>query len=97
MKRNIVWFGLCVVVWFGFVSSKTAQAQVPRRFMRPCERSGQIVDPGCTAKLIRPMMPKNDYNTYWPVDADAPNLKVTVVSRDDASHETSHLAPRPKI
>jgi hypothetical protein len=33
---------------------------------------GQIVDPGCTAKLYRPLMPVNDYNTYWPPGASAP-------------------------
>ncbi len=53
-----------------------AQAQLPDNIVAELRKLGQVVEPGCTAKLIRPMMPKNDYNTYWPVDADAPNLKV---------------------
>ena len=36
------------------------------------KKIGQIVDPPCTAKLYRPMMPKNDYNTYWPAGAAGP-------------------------
>src|SRR5436853_6284634 len=50
----------------------TAEAQIPRDIEAGLRKIGQIVDPACTAKLYRPLMPKNDYNTYWPVGASAP-------------------------
>src|SRR5438105_15960177 len=50
----------------------TAEAQVPPDIAAGLRKIGQIVDPACTAKLYRPLMPKNDYNTYWPVGASAP-------------------------
>ena len=40
-----------------------AQAQLPDNIVAELRKLGQVVEPGCTAKLIRPMMPKNDYNT----------------------------------
>jgi BD-FAE len=48
------------------------QAQVPPDIEAGLRKIGQIVDPPCTAKLYRPLMPKSDYNTYWPVGAPAP-------------------------
>jgi hypothetical protein len=53
-----------------------AQAQLPESIVAELRKLGQVVEPGCTAKLMRPMMPKNDYNTYWPVESDQPNTKV---------------------
>jgi len=53
-------------------SAAVAQAQVPADIEAGLKKIGQIVDPPCTAKLYRPLMPKNDYNTYWPPDASAP-------------------------
>ncbi len=50
----------------------TAAAQVPPDIEAGLRKIGQIVDPACTAKLYRPLMPKNDYNTYWPVGASEP-------------------------
>jgi len=52
-----------------------AQAQVPANIEAQLKKIGQIVDPACTAKLYRPLMPKNDYDTYWPPDAKAPVMK----------------------
>ena len=49
-----------------------ANAQVPPNIEEGLKKIGQIVDPACTAKLYRPLMPKNDYNTYWPPEATAP-------------------------
>jgi len=49
-----------------------AGAQVPRDIEAGLKKIGQIVDPACTAKLYRPLMPKNDYSAYWPVGAAAP-------------------------
>src|SRR5689334_7618922 len=54
------------------LAATTAQAQVPADIEEGLKKIGQIVDPACTAKLYRPLMPKNDYNTYWPPDASAP-------------------------
>ena len=54
------------------VAAATAQAQVPPDMEAALRKIGQIVDPPCTAKLYRPLMPKNDYNTYWPPSAPAP-------------------------
>jgi hypothetical protein len=47
-------------------------AQVPANIETELQKIGQIVDPACTAKLYRPLMPKNDFNTYWPPDAPQP-------------------------
>src|SRR5215467_13497625 len=49
-----------------------AAAQVPANIETELKKIGQIVDVACTAKLYRPLMPKNDFNTYWPPDASAP-------------------------
>ncbi len=49
-----------------------AAAQVPANIEAELHKIGQIVDPACTAKLYRPLMPKNDFNTYWPPDAAQP-------------------------
>lgn len=49
-----------------------AQAQVPKDIHAALLKIGQIVDPACTAKLYRPLMPKADFNTYWPHDAASP-------------------------
>ena len=57
------------------VAASTASAQVPAEIAAGLKKIGQIVDPACTAKLYRPLMPKNDYNTYWPAGASAPVFK----------------------
>ena len=41
----------------------TAQAQVPPDIEAGLQKIGQIVDPPCTAKLYRPLMPANDVNS----------------------------------
>src|ERR1041384_4052110 len=55
-----------------------ALAQVPADIEAQLVKIGQIVDPACTAKLYRPLMPKNDFNTYWPPDAPAPVSKAAL-------------------
>jgi hypothetical protein len=40
-----------------------AQAQVPANIEAELKKIGQIVDPSCTAKLYRPLMPANDVNS----------------------------------
>jgi Carboxylesterase family len=41
----------------------TANAQVPPDLEASLRKIGQIVDPPCTAKLYRPLMPSNDINS----------------------------------
>src|SRR5207248_1423510 len=54
------------------VAASTASAQVPANLEAELMKIGQIVDPACTAKLYRPLMPASDFNTYWPPDASSP-------------------------
>src|SRR5438046_6137340 len=67
-RNNGVWFLLCLPVLILSMAA-TAQAQVPPDIEAGLRKIGQIVHPACTAKLYRPLMPKNDFNTYWPPDA----------------------------
>ena len=75
----------------------TAAAQVPPDIEAGLKKIGQIVDPACTAKFYRPLMPKNDYNTYWPVDAtaavklDAPLYPDVALARDLMSRSVDAL------
>jgi hypothetical protein len=46
-----------------FLAIGSAQAQVPADLEASLRKIGQIVDPGCTAKLYRPLMPANDLNS----------------------------------
>ena len=55
------------------VPASQASAQVPEDIYQGLLKIGQIVDPACTAKLYRPLMPANDYNTYWAPGAAAPD------------------------
>jgi triacylglycerol lipase len=93
MMRTLLRFGITVVSVF--LSTAAAQAQVPPHIADGLRKIGQIVDPACTAKLYRPLMPKNDYNTYWPPDAaaaasTAPLYPGINVARDQA------FGPNPK-
>jgi hypothetical protein len=45
------------------VATGVAQAQVPANIESELVKMGHIVDPPCTAKLYRPMMPANDINS----------------------------------
>ncbi|HEY2382885.1 MAG TPA: carboxylesterase family protein [Terriglobia bacterium] len=60
-----------------FIVTGIAQAQLPAQVEAELRKLGPVVEPGCTAKLMRPLFAtKNDYNTYWPVDAATPNKNV---------------------
>src|SRR5262252_8590321 len=63
---------LCAVLLVWSFQVGTAGAQVPANIEAELRKIGQIVDPACTAKLYRPMMPKNDYDTYWASGASGP-------------------------
>jgi hypothetical protein len=65
-KQRIVFVAVFVL------NAAAAQAQVPADIYAGLKKIGQIVDPACTAVLYRPLMPKNDFNTYWPPAAPAP-------------------------
>jgi len=54
------------------VAGVVINAQVPPNIEAELKKIGQIVDPACTEKLYRPLMPANDFNTYWPPDAASP-------------------------
>jgi hypothetical protein len=56
------------------VAGAAIGAQVPPNIEAELKKIGQIVDPACTEKLYRPLMPANDFNTYWPPDAAAPKF-----------------------
>jgi hypothetical protein len=45
------------------VALSMAHAQVPSNIEASLRKIGQIVDPACTAKLYRPLMPANDINS----------------------------------
>jgi hypothetical protein len=61
--KNHLWYALGLV-------AVVAQAQVPANIEADLRKIGQIVDPPCTAKLYRPLMPANDVNsTVTPVYA----------------------------
>jgi hypothetical protein len=72
LKGLFVALGGCVVA---LLATSTASAQVPPDIAEGLKKIGQVVDPACTARLYRPLMPKNDYNTYWPANAAAPIVR----------------------
>src|SRR5438046_1781975 len=45
------------------VAAGIVHAQVPPNIEAELRKIGQIVDPPCTAKLYRPLMPANDVNS----------------------------------
>src|SRR5260370_11984667 len=52
----------CMIVT-ATLASGAAIAQVPAAIEAELHKMGQVVDPGCTAKLYRPLMPPNDINS----------------------------------
>jgi len=72
MRCKQVWGALGTSVAMALLASATTQAQVPADIEAGLRKIGQIVDPACTAKLYRPLMPAKDINTYWPAGAPAP-------------------------
>src|SRR5213080_4103614 len=94
-KKNRLWFLLCLPVSILSMAA-TAQAQVPPDIEAGLRKIGQIVDPACTAKLYRPLMPKDDYNTYWPVGLSAPaHVQVQLYPGVTIAHDVP-FGPNPK-
>ena len=54
---------VCAPLLIGLAAAAIAQAQVPPDIEAGLRKIGQIVDPPCTAKLYRPLMPANDINS----------------------------------
>jgi triacylglycerol lipase len=59
MKNNL-WLVPGMFLAAAFLATGTAQSQVPPDIEAQLIKIGHIVDPVCTAKLYRPLMPKND-------------------------------------
>lgn len=90
MKRALLLaFGAAVA--FGITTS----AQVPANIEAELRKIGQIVDPACTAKLYRPLMPANDFNTYWPPDAPQPKTTAPIYPGVTIVRDQS-FGPNPK-
>ena len=83
------------VVLLTIATAPMLQAQVPPAIEAELVKMGRVVDPGCTGKLYRPLFGKNDYNTYWPVDAAAPNKNVKLYSGVTVMRDMSY-GPEPK-
>ena len=86
---------LGVVVLAALATAGTVQAQVPPLIEAELVKMGRVVDPGCTGKLYRPLFGKNDYNTYWPVDAAMPNKDVKLYKGVTVMRDVSY-GPQPK-
>ena len=65
--------GLLAGVVLASAGPGMVSAQVPEPFYQQLVKIGQIVDVACTAKIYRPLMPANDYNTWWAPGAAAPD------------------------
>ena len=72
MTRKLIGGALSAALMAG-AAITPASAQVPEPIYQQLVKIGQIVDVGCTAKLYRPLMPANDYNTWWAPGAAAPD------------------------
>lgn len=86
---------LSTILAAAFMTAGVAQAQVPPLIEAELVKMGRVVDPGCTGKLYRPLFGKNDYNTYWPVDAAAPNKDVKLYKGVTVLRDVSY-GPQPK-
>jgi BD-FAE len=92
MKMRTMTLGFAIATVF---NASLAYAQVPPDIAEGLKKIGQIVDPACTAKLYRPLMPKNDFNTYWPPDASAPASTAQLYPGITIARDTS-FGPDPK-
>lgn len=87
---------LCAAVATGWLlSAVPAHAQVPKDIQEGLKKIGQIVDPACTAKLYRPLMPANDFNTYWPLNAPSPASTARLYPGVDIARDQP-FGPHPK-
>src|SRR5438093_6062633 len=94
IRKNGTSFASILILFIACIAA-TAEAQVPPDIATGLRKIGQIVDPACTAKLYRPLMPKNDYNSYWPVGAAAPANQVQLYPGVTIARDVS-FGPHPK-
>jgi len=94
-KRNRLRWALNILAMIATTAASVVQAQVPPLVEAELVKMGRVVDPGCTGKLYRTLFDKNDYNTYWPVDATAPNAKVKLYPGVTVTRDVSY-GPQPK-
>jgi hypothetical protein len=98
LKRNGLRWGLGAFVLITLIETgapAVVQGQVPPLVEAELVKMGRVVDPGCTGKLYRTLFDKNDYNTYWPVDAAMPNTKVKLYPGVTVTRDVSY-GPQPK-
>jgi hypothetical protein len=62
-NKNRPFGALSIIALTAIVTAGTVQAQVPANIEAQLLKIGKIVDPPCTAKLYRPLMPANDVNS----------------------------------
>src|SRR2546422_6049037 len=93
-RINLLVWALGAVVLISSMAVN-AQAQVPPDIEAALRKIGQIVDPPCTAKLYRPLMPKNDFNTYWQSGAPAPTNLAPLYPGITLARDVS-FGPNPK-
>lgn len=67
------WLSAAAIAVLAAQAPGLARAEVPEPIYQQLKKIGQVVDVSCTAKLYRPMMPANDYDTWWPPGAAAPD------------------------
>src|SRR5437870_5986816 len=93
-RMKLLAWVLGAVVWIALIAPN-AQAQVPPDIEDALRKIRQIVDPPCTAKLYRPLMPKSDYNTYWTPGASAPVTQTILYPGITLARDVS-FGPNPK-
>jgi hypothetical protein len=93
--RDVLRWAAGILVLIVTTAPAVVQAQVPPLVEAELVKMGRVVDPGCTGKLYRTLFDKNDYNTYWPVDAAMPNTKVKLYPGVTVSRDISY-GPQPK-
>src|SRR6202049_2848386 len=62
-KTNSLGRALAAAILIAPLAAGIVRAQVPPNIEAELRRIGQIVDPACTAKLYRRLMPANDINS----------------------------------
>jgi hypothetical protein len=60
MRVTSIALSIAALAFIAFMAASAARAQVPASIETQLQKMGHIVDPGCTAVLYRPMMPKKD-------------------------------------
>jgi hypothetical protein len=80
------------ILWIAAAAAGMSRAQVPPDIEAGLRKIGPIVDPACTAKLYRPLMPANDVNSKV-----TPLYAGITIARDRSfgSHPNCSTSSRP--